>query len=464
MKKLLWTICFVPGLLMGQHLGFNGAGFFENYDDNAAQWMQDLNGSFTLRVPGGAISKFHDPYNNRNGWGMSEESVSNWFSRDGFDEDGQGADKWLRKVKEQPNISYLEQLVTMQQQFPAMRVLYVLNVLNSTPEANMQAIRYLKEHGVQVTGVEAGNEIYGKYARFEDYIKDFEPIFNMLDAEFPEISKGLVAGANLSRKELVKWNNDLAAYKGDYDAVILHYYYTSRELGAAYKMIEKVKYDPEQNFKQLDKAFEKASELMQEEDLIGKGLAYAEQQFPGKKIWITEWNTKPSDKLNNTILNGGWQFEQMMRYGNRIEYFLMHNGISPDKYGMISRSNSKFDSEKTALVRRMGYWSMQLALATKNAQPLERGKQIQIPSGRESVYWFSNMDAAYPAEVQFNPDQFRSVTVHYVGGNHLYSGAGYTGFMEKGSTRSYEVSCVRECPFTGELPGNAYGYIVWTPR
>lgn len=464
MKKLLWIICFLPGMLMAQHLGFNGAGFFENYNEEAAAWLHDFDGPFTLRVPGGAISKFHDPYNNRNGWGMSEESVSNWFSRDGFDEDGQGVDKWLRKVKEQPEISYLEQLVSMQREFPQMRVLYVLNVLNSTPEANMQAIRYLKQNGVQLTGVEAGNEIYGKYQRFDDYVKDFEPIFEMLSKEYPEISKGLVAGANLGRNELVRWNNDLAAYKGDYDAVILHYYYTSRELGAAYKMIDKVKYDPDQQFSQMDKAFEKACELMLEEDLIGKGLDYAEQQFPGKKIWITEWNTKPSDKLNNTVLNGGWQFEQMMRYSNRIEYFLMHNGISPDKYGMISRANSKYDIEKNGLVRRMGYWSMQLALATKDAKQLVRGEQVQIPAGRETVYWFSNMDGAFPASVQFNPDQFRSVTVYYVSGNHLYSGAGYTGFMEKGSVRSYEVSCVRECPFTGELPGNAYGYIVWTPR
>ena len=29
---------------------------------------------------------------------------------------------------------------------------------------------------------------------------------------------------------------------GDYDAVILHYYYTARELGSAYDQLEKVKY------------------------------------------------------------------------------------------------------------------------------------------------------------------------------------------------------------------------------
>ena len=54
-------------------------------------------------------------------------------------------------------------------------MLYVLNVLNSTPEANMQAIRYLVQNGVRVTGVEAGNEIYGKYSSFDEYAKISNP-------------------------------------------------------------------------------------------------------------------------------------------------------------------------------------------------------------------------------------------------------------------------------------------------
>lgn len=40
-----------------------------------------------------------------------------------------------------------------------------------------------------------------------------------------------------------------------------------------------------------------------------------------EKIWITEWNSKPSEKLNNTIANGAWQFNQMVSLRNRVEYF-----------------------------------------------------------------------------------------------------------------------------------------------
>lgn len=463
MKKLLILFVVIPFVVNGQHLGFNGAGFFENVDEQSMKWLEEWDAPFTLRVPGGAISKFHDPYNVRKGWGMSEESVENWFNSVGFDEDGQGMDKWLRKVSQQHDYSYLDALVDMQKRFPAMRVLYVLNVLNSTPEANMQAIRYLINNGVNVTGVEAGNEIYGKYADFSEYVRDFEPIFDQLSREFPSVKKGLVAGANLDRKQLVKWNDQLANYKGDYDAVIIHYYYTARELGDAYKNIQKIKYDPQLSFNALDEAFRMAYEKMEETDLIGEGLDYAEAKFPGKAIWITEWNTKPSDKLNNTLLNGAWQFSQMMQYGDRIEYFLVHNGVSPDKYGMISRRNKKFDDEKSELIRRSGYWSMAMALAVKDGNMLSRGKNAFIPAGRETTYWFTNLDDAYPPSVTFNAAQFSEVRIYYVSGKHLYSSSGYTGYMKNGSKKSYELDGILTEPFTGTIPANSYGYIVWTP-
>jgi hypothetical protein len=465
MKKVWLWILLLPLSAFGQHIGFNGAGFFENYNSQTVQWLHQWEGPFTIRVPGGAISKFHDPYNVRSGWGMSEASVRHWFEQDGFDEDGQGLDKWLRKTAEQPDHSYLDDLIALQKEFPKMQVLYVLNVLNSTPEANMQAIRYLMQNGVHISGVEAGNEIYGKYGSFSEYIQDFEPIFEKLDKEFPGIKKGLVAGANLDRQQLVRWNNDLAAYTGDYDAVIIHYYYTARELGESYKMLDaKVKYVPGTYYDMLDKAFTSALASMNSQDLIGKGLDYAERQFPGKKIWITEWNTKPSDKLNNTLLNAAWQFSELQRHRNRVEYFLVHNGVSPDKYGLISRSNNKFDSEKSALIRRTGFWSMQLALAADKSKPLTKGKNEYIPAAQMSSYWFSNMGEAYQASITWNKDQFREVRIHYVAGDYLYSSGGYAGYMSKGSKPSYEINGVASVPFTGIIPANSFGYIEWIPK
>lgn len=463
MKKWLLLSIMWTHIALGQNLGFNGQGFFENVDAQTYQWLKDWNQPFTIRVPGGAISKFHNPYNVRKGWGMTEENVKEWYKTVGFDEDGEGLDKWLGKVNAQPDHSYMDDLIEMQKQFPDMQVLYVLNVLNSTTEANMEAIRYLVSHGVHIVGVEAGNEVYGKYASFSEYIADFKPIFDALSKEFPDIRKGLVAGANIKRKAFVKWNEDLADYKGDYDAVILHYYYTVKELEDVYSMIpDKLSYDPNTYYSNLDQAFQRAFKEMMEKKLIETGLNYANKTFPGKKIWITEWNTKPSEKLNNTIANGAWQFNQMVALRNRVEYFLVHNGVSPDKYGLISRANSKYDTDKTKNIRRIGYYAFQLASEVSDGIYVDPECKLTLEQGDagESIcYYFSNVGDAYNPSINTEGVQYKSAMLHCVQGKYAYSSAGYTGYMKAGSKASHEINGIIVGEYKGVIPKNSFGYI-----
>ncbi|HMX04957.1 MAG TPA: hypothetical protein PK511_11945 [Chitinophagales bacterium] len=462
MKKLFFLLAMSTQVLFGQNIGFNGAGLFENYDRDVEQYLVDLNQPFTIRFPGGSISKFHDPYNVRRGWGMSAENIKDWFQRTGFDEDGNGMEKWVRKAEEQPDHSYMDDLIAMQKRFPQMTVLWVLNVLNSTPEANMQAIRYLMNGGVHIVGVEAGNEIYGKYATFDEYIHDFEPIFKMMRAEYPDVKLALIAGANLNRKELVRWNDAMAQYKGDYDAVVLHYYYTSRELGEAYDMIPlRGKYDPEKPNKDLDKAYAKAADLLAKNDLLGNGIKYAKQQFKGKEIWITEWNTKPSDMLNNTILNGAWQFEQLITMRQQAEYLIIHNGVSPDKYGMISKTN-KYDSEKGEMLKRIGYFAYMLAGEAGDAQKISPTEKnvISAPVNGVVRMYFTNTECnPFTPNIDLGKYKGADITINYVAGKHLYSGSGTTGYMGKGSVPSYEVKGITREKFSGSIPAYSFGYL-----
>ncbi|MFN3939417.1 MAG: hypothetical protein ACK4IY_02445, partial [Chitinophagales bacterium] len=69
MQKWILIVCVWTHVAFGQNLGFNGAGFFENANEDVLQWISEWNQPFTIRVPGGSISKFHDPYNNCCGWG-----------------------------------------------------------------------------------------------------------------------------------------------------------------------------------------------------------------------------------------------------------------------------------------------------------------------------------------------------------------------------------------------------------
>lgn len=466
MKKLLFLLAFVSTAACAQQIGFNGAGFFENYSPDVETWIRDLQVPFTLRVPGGSISKFTDPYTVRKGWGMTEDNIRDWFAHSGFDEDGSGLDKWLRKASEQPDHSYMDDLIQLQKECPQMTVLYVLNILNSTPEKNMDAIRYLMQNGVRIVGVEAGNEVYGKYKSFDDYRKDFEPLFTMLRKEYPDIKKGLVAGANISRGDLQRWNRDLANYKGDYDAVILHYYYTQRELGDAYSMIpDDMTYTPGTYNAVLDNAFRKAYQEMMQKDILGDGVAYAKKTFPGKEIWITEWNTKPADKLNNTLLNGAWQFKEMVALRGQVAYLLMHNGVGPDKYAMISRK-TKFDDAGTSMVRRVAYWSFELASSEHDGIECKPGGNYALQPGADgkAYLYFINLDKAYNPSVHYGDNTLQSASIHYISGKFLYSSAGVTGFMGKGQEPSYEIQGIQSGVFDGTVPENAYGYIEFTFR
>lgn len=461
MRKLLIILFLAAQTTFAQHIGFNGSGFFENYDADVEQYLTDLNAPFTIRFPGGSISKFHDPYNVRKGWGLSEQSIRHWFETTGFDEDGNGMEKWLRKAEEQPDHSYMDDLIALQKKFPQMQVLWVLNVLNSTPEANMQAIRYLMQNGVRIVGVEAGNEVYGKYASFDEYVHDFEPVFKQVRKEFPEIKLALIVGANLNRKELVRWNDAMAQYKGDFDAVVPHYYYTARELGDAYDMIPlRTNYDPAKENKDLCKAYEKAAELLAQHDLLGDGCRYLQQKFPGKEIWITEWNTKPSEMLNNTILNGIWQFDQLMKIPAMAEYLIIHNGVSPDKYGMISKTN-KYDSDPHTMIRRIGYFAFQLASEARGAEEWKNGSvPASVPAAKGTYrYYFTNTGSAWEGTLQAPKGMTASMQIHFVSGKHLYSGSGTTGYMGKGSVKSYEVTGITRKPFEGHIPANAFGYV-----
>jgi hypothetical protein len=460
MKKLLVILLFLSSLAQAQNLGFNGTGFFENYDADAIRWLHEWNQPFTIRVPGGAISKFHDPYNNRHGWGMSKESVTNWFNTVGFDEDGQGLDKWLRKTEEQPDHSFMDDLIQLQKEFPEMQVIYVLNILNSTPEANMQALRYMISGGVKIVGVEAGNEVYGKYANFTEYAKDFEPVFRLVKNEFPGIKTAICAAPMKGIAQRDAWNKQMSTYKGAYDAAIVHFYYTRKELEDAFAaMPDKVVLQQGKLHSQLDKAYRLAVNTLMENQLFTHHITEAKRLFPGKEVWITEWNTKPSDVFNNTLLNGAWQMQSMIEYRDDVAYLCVHNGVGPDKYGLISRKN-KFDSANTQLVRRVGYWAFQLASEAGSAEKIVEGKsyKIQIPDNETNeCLYFTNFDEAYVPDIEYK--NVSSATIHYVHGKYIYSSSGWAGYMGKGTSPSYEINGIKVERFTGTIPANSFGYI-----
>lgn len=419
---------------VAQDLGFNGAGFFENYNPVADPWLEEI-APFTLRLPGGAISKFADPYNTRNGWGMTEASIQNWFARSSQDENGEGLDKWLRKLTDQPSgRSYMDDLITFQHNHPSTKIIWVLNVLNLSPEDNMNALRYMIAGGVNIVAVEAGNEVYGLYGAkeayaahktdtsFAEYQKDFEPIFQMISSEFPYIKKSLCI-APFTRKEFVKWNNDLQAYQGSYEMATVHFYLGEQEIPDSYALLPERKIinysapDPE-----LDTCFKQFAYDIGINTDFDSTIDMALQKYPGKEIIVTEFNTNPASAFCNTLAQADWIFHVFTSQRDRIKYLCIHNGIGPEGYPIIG-SKLKQDISAAPLIRRAAYFSF---LA---AQALYDETQFATDT-LDQFFTFDNLlGPDYIPQYVWEDLILDSVRVIYLTGQYLYSSAGAIGLM-----------------------------------
>lgn len=129
--------------------------------------------------------------------------------------------------------------------------------------------------------------------------------------------------------------------------------------------------------------------------------------------------------------------------------------MSPDKYGMISRTNSKFDTDKTKNIRRVGYYAFQLASEVGDGIYMDekcKHKLVQEAAGESICYYFNNVGESYKPDITTTGVNFKSATLHCVQGKYAYSSAGYTGFMKAGSKASHEISSIAVGEFNGTIP------------
>ena len=435
-----------------QVIGMNGAGFFENYSIEADEYLAEL-GPFALRLPGGAISKFADPYNYRSGWGMTEENIQTWFDSTGFDEDGSGLDKWLRKASDQPDRSYMDDLADLQVKFPEMQIIWVLNVMNSTPEANLNALRYMIGRGVNITVVEAGNEVYGKYANFEEYRQDFEPLFNQIAVEFPDIKKSICL-APTDRREYTAWNNAIKSYHGNYDMGTLHFYLSEKYIPQSFALLpEKKVIDYSAPDAELTACFNQyLYDSRSHFNTLDSIISICQGFIPGKEVIITEFNCKPSEAFCGTLANANYIFNQTSNQRYKVGYLCIHNGIGPDHYPIIGRKLKQDLTDKN-LIRRPEYFALQLSqsLYYQNVDTLDY------------VFTFDNLggDAYTPATNFDSTFRLDSVIIFYLTGQYLYSSSGAIGLMNKNQPPTAPEITGISIQKGSEIPANAFGYIIY---
>ncbi|MFN0276743.1 MAG: hypothetical protein ACKVPJ_13435 [Chitinophagales bacterium] len=369
MKKILLFLLLSPFLSYSQFIGFNGAGFFENQTAQSDAWLQDAvgNEAFTLRVPGGAIVKFADPLA-AGGWGITHASIDSILEKYGSDEEEElsGAnEKWKRKADEQPATSYLNNVIAMQKKYPHMRVIYCCNVFIS-PEAALYPVDYLLSNGVNVVGVELGNETYSQFNHiFDDYRKRTEPLAELLRFKGITVYHPVPATGVRTSKKHEAWIAALKAVIDVRDGVVFHPYYDAREFPALKQPVDTAAaFSQIQNW-DFDDQFKKMK-----------------AQFPNiKKFIVTECNSQPSALIGNTELNA-FLVSRLFEAGkNNFSDFCLHSGVAPDKYGMIYGTE-----RKTGQKRNTSYFSF---LQQLNAVPSETDTIIENCRDTSYVSYYS---------------------------------------------------------------------------
>ena len=170
----------------------------------------------------------------------------------------------------------------------------VLNIFSITPEDNRAWLTSIKKAGLEVKYIELGNENYLNAYKtiFPDassYIKIAKQHWAAGRDIFPNAKYSLVtttiayhfdaveseeegqAGMNNAVKEELQWN-EIISREIWHDALTVHMYtYVNAKLGPS----------PEEAYGNV---------LSSSDALFDKTMAYYKKKFPGKELWVTEWN------------------------------------------------------------------------------------------------------------------------------------------------------------------------------
>lgn len=183
----------------------------------------------------------------------------------------------------------------------------------------MFAVQYLIENGVNVVAVELGNETYSQVNHdFDMFLHRAEPVIEWCLANGVPYSIPAAPMGNRERRDHLSWNNSVfTIHEGAY--ITFHRYYDEREFPALNSPVDTLmaylqfsNYDFEFEFAELKAFFPDACGFM-----------------------VTEFNTQPSNLIGDTDLNAYFLTLALRSGYNSFDYFCIHNGVSPDKYGII---------------------------------------------------------------------------------------------------------------------------------
>lgn len=226
--------------------------------------------------------------------------------------------------------------------------IFVLNLRYSSPEEELEKINFLVDQGIDIAGIECGNEAYAKTHQWyhpgnpainapisvEEYLDTCDEYKNLILEEHPGIPFAVAAAPKKNFEEGAewedsdfneKWNLSLATKMNEhgYNDYVIHFY-------APFNSCE-----DEIAGGNRDSIFSCGLEEMRDlrNTVAGPNLTtrfpvildWYRETFPGKNMWFTEWN------INQDPVNG-----TNAKYANSI----LHAAFVTNILNMINETNA----------------------------------------------------------------------------------------------------------------------------
>ncbi len=385
--------------------------------------------SKVIRYPSGGDNKWMHSSSDSVGYGMLQSDIDTLLAMDSIT-----VGQWTTQsaeVAEQYDLNpdgarYIDRLIDLVEYCDSVngfkpKVIYVANVTMSRwlPSIynvwgeNLEAIRYLIDNGVDVVGIEMGNEHYDDENLFEtfiDYWWHIRPLLDSLqdDTDLNSIPISLTAAPEPDFAELFSWspgsvqrfkdwNTGLAGKSGSpkFDAYTVHIYNTSRMMEPCYQAYtddyynidpdDPIVFDPDLGPDPYITASWQCA-LDSFENFVNDWLPYIFNHYTiiddstyrlgtDKRYWVTEWGVKPPSEeqdpldplygnFNNTFVEAAFSMEYLLKLLEiqgasmpiDIEFATKHNTLSGYTYGLIS-TQGVLDPVDEPYYKRASYYS-----------------------------------------------------------------------------------------------------------
>ncbi|NND77505.1 MAG: hypothetical protein HKN39_04930 [Flavobacteriales bacterium] len=389
-------------------------------------------GPRSLRFPGGTGSNFYHFYEKGYGFNVDDVDLSKGY---------EPYSKMLKRIdlekkridqgKAQENYAFKCLELSKELDVP---VVLVTNMFSGNDKENMSMVDLFVENGIEVRGIELGNEYYFKaytsqFPDCEEYVGRCISLVTKLRSKYPNIPVAVTAAnppigvAYSLKNRFVAWNERLAQ-EDFYDAYIVHFYSKSPDCD---------------ELENIEERFNCArSKNLRNQQLWSKdGLRYFQELFGNdKKIWLTEYNVKNVFKqYGNTAIQALYNADlilDLMR--NRSVDLAIYHNLLTSSYGfaMINMTGSGlYDRVATQTFKLFSHLneSYKVLPFSKVTKQDEFVEQLILYSEKENKYLCYVVNQGEDMiSLRIPENTSKRVELHGFNADKLYSGMGVNAF------------------------------------